>query len=422
MSNPAPRARWFPWYVCGLLLLATTINYMDRQTLSTTAARLTKEMHLSQEQYGNLEMWFGFAFAAGALFFGVLADYVSVRWLYAFVLVAWSIVGIVTGWARDYDDLLLCRTLLGFFEAGHWPCALRTTQLLLTSKDRTFGNSILQSGSSIGAIITPIVVAIMLTDAEGSWRVPFQVIGAVGLGWGVFWLATVRDSDLATRRADGTEKTLAMPTLSTNSFVRRMIVLFIVVTLINVCWHLFRAWLPLFLQKGRGYSEGYALGFTSVFYIASDVGCILAGWGTIALAALGWRTDISRWFVFTVCALLTTLSIGVALTPAGGWLLCQLFCLAAGALGLFPCYYALSQEVSMRHQGKLTGILGFVAWATAAPVHKYFGRYVDQHGSYDLGIAIAGCLPLVAAIAWLAIWDWRTPAKVAPHVELATVA
>jgi ACS family hexuronate transporter-like MFS transporter len=81
--------------------------------------------------------------------------------------------------------------------------------------------------------------------------------------------------------------------------------------------------------------------------------------------------------------------------------------LGAGALGLFPCFYALSQEISGQHQGKITGALGFVAWASSAPVHKYFGRYIDQYQSYDLGIAIVGCLPLVAALVWLAVWDWR---------------
>ena len=86
------RPSWFRWYACGLLLLATTINYMDRQTLSTAAVRVKADFDLTNEQYGDLEMWFGYAFAFGALGFGVLADCVSVRWLYPAVLVAWSAI------------------------------------------------------------------------------------------------------------------------------------------------------------------------------------------------------------------------------------------------------------------------------------------------------------------------------------------
>ena len=62
------------WWICGLLLLATTINYMDRQTLANAATRVTKEFSLTQEQYGDMEMWFGWAFAAGSLVFGFVAD------------------------------------------------------------------------------------------------------------------------------------------------------------------------------------------------------------------------------------------------------------------------------------------------------------------------------------------------------------
>src|SRR5687768_11036681 len=104
------------WWVCGLLLCASAINYMDRQTLANAAARITKNLALSQEQYGNLETGFGLAFAAGSLFFGIIADKYSVRIVYPVVLVLWSCVGFATGLARGYEDLLWCRTLLGFFE------------------------------------------------------------------------------------------------------------------------------------------------------------------------------------------------------------------------------------------------------------------------------------------------------------------
>ncbi|MFM7130150.1 MAG: hypothetical protein ACKO0V_12405, partial [bacterium] len=33
------------------------------------------------------------------------------------------------------------KILLGIFESGHWPCALKTTQAVLSREDRIFGNS-----------------------------------------------------------------------------------------------------------------------------------------------------------------------------------------------------------------------------------------------------------------------------------------
>ena len=70
------------WWVCGLLLLATMLNYMDRQTLSQSATDISRELGLTNEDYGKLEQGFGLAFAAGGLVLGFVADRVSLRWLY----------------------------------------------------------------------------------------------------------------------------------------------------------------------------------------------------------------------------------------------------------------------------------------------------------------------------------------------------
>ena len=218
--NPSRPPSW-KWSVCLLLLFATMLLYMDRQTLSLTGTRMKQEFHLDDAQYGRLEAGFSWAFALGALFFGFLADRVSVRWLYPFVLVAWStaglatayagrIGGLLTGWVgwtapvaenpanhEMYAGLLVCRTVLGLFESGQWPCALITTQRILSNEDRSFGNSILQSGASIGAIFTPFVVQLTMTDAPGSWSMPFLIVGGIGLLWVFPWFGLVKASDLA---------------------------------------------------------------------------------------------------------------------------------------------------------------------------------------------------------------------------------
>ena len=194
------------WLVCGLLLCASTINYMDRVTLASVARRLIEEFSLSKAQYGMIEQYFGYAFAVGAIVFGLIVDRVSARWLYPVVLLLWSGAGMLTGLAgiagfgSAFSSLLLCRTLLGFFESGHWPCALQTTQRLLEPKDRALGNSVLQSGVSIGAIVTPVIVGAMLTPAAGSWRLPFLIIGGIGVLWVVAWIFTVRGVNFAVER------------------------------------------------------------------------------------------------------------------------------------------------------------------------------------------------------------------------------
>ncbi len=464
--EPGARSQTWVWWVSGLLLLATMLNYMDRQTLANLSVRITKELSLSNERYGNLEFGFGWAFAAGSLFFGFLSDRISVRFLYPFVLLAWSSIGVLTGYCKDYESLLGCRILLGFFEAGHWPCALRTTKIVLDRTNRTMGNSILQSGGALGAILTPPVIIMIVGNSvePGRWRLPFIIIGSLGVFWAAAWLASIRRNDLPTPHADRRNETravfpgsalivfvigasaavyllrdrlhlpglesirlfsdahpvlitatacmlfLAAAGVSDRDFFRECVTnrrfwtLIPVVICINLTWQLIRAWLPKFLQEGRGATENAALWFNSAYYVAADIGCLTAGAASLWLARRWFSVHNTRLVVFGVCAALTSLTVVAARLPLGWGLYGVLLVVAAGSLGLFPCYYSLSQEASERHMGKTAGLLGALAWLVSSPAQKAFGRMVDETHSFDRGLAWAGIAPCIALIVLLFAW------------------
>lgn len=403
-----------------MLLMATMINYMDRQTLATLSVRITNQFELSEEQYGELEFVFGVAFALGSIVFGAAADKISVRLLYPSVLFAWSVMGFLTGFTTGFDNLWYCRGLLGFFEAGHWPCALVVTHKVLSRGDRVFGNSILQSGASIGAILTPIIVLALAGDPKiaDTWRPPFLVVGAVGILWVFLWLATIPRDSLNGNTAN-------TPTLTTDELSFQWLIDFFkdpkfwalafVVLSINTSWQLIRAWLPKFLQQGRGYSEAEALGFTSLYYIFTDVGCLLAGAAVLGLSRNGLNVHRSRLIVFTICAILCTLTIGASLLPKGFLLLATLLIIGAATLGLFPCYYSFSQELNSKHIGKASGVLSAIGWLVSAPTHKWFGRLADQSKSYDLGIMLVGLAPLIGVLAMWLLWSKDKSSETEPR-------
>ncbi len=409
-GSPATRSAQWKWWVCGLLLLASAINYMDRMTLASVSTRIGNYFAFKQEQYGTLELGFGWAFAVGSLIFGVLADRLPLRWLYPAILAAWSGVGFATGWAENYQGLLVCRTLLGFFEAGHWPCAIKATQRLLEAKDRTMGNSLLQSGASFGAVLTPLILSQFLTDAPASWRPAFQLIGLAGLVWIIFWFILLRKKDLQSEPHPEIKVESVVERKMDWSFLisRRMWVVLFVITLINTSWQLLRAWLPKFLQEGRGYPEETALYFTSLYYVATDVGCIAAGALSLWFVRGGLTIHKSRRVTFALFAVMSTFTIAVPFLPRGPLLLGVLLVVGAGALGVFPVYHALSQDISKHHQGKITGLAGVFAWALGSPAQKYYGRMVDQTKSFDLGLALAGTLPLIALAVLWCFWDKKS--------------
>jgi MFS transporter, ACS family, hexuronate transporter len=407
MPEKSSSSRW-QWWVSGLLLLATMINYMDRQTLSNLAVRITDQFRMSQEQYGDIEFVFGVAFALGSLTFGIIADRVSVRFLYPFVLVAWSAIGIATGLTESYQSLLICRALLGFFEAGHWPCALIVTQAIMSRGDRVLGNSILQSGASLGAIVTPIVIRMIVGDNHepNIWRLPFFIIGGVGFLWAALWLRVIHPGDLLAAGPEKEPSITSRQPIGLPAFLsdRRFWALALMVICINTSWQLIRAWLPKFMQQGRGYTEAQALYFNSVYFIATDIGCILAGVAALMLVRRGLSVHSSRVWVYGACAALAALTSLAAELPKGWPLLAVMLLVAAGTLGVFPCYYSFTQEVSKQNMGKLTGTLSFIGWLASAPVQKFFGRFIDQSGSFDWGLALVGWAPMFGLVGFLLLW------------------
>ncbi len=414
-ASSSRSASW-KWHICGLLFLASAINYLDRQTLASAAVQIQKDLKLNDERYGNLEQAFGYAFPVGGLLFGVLADVVSIRWLYPAVLLLWSGVGFATGFAETYEHLLICRTLLGLFEAGHWPCALKTTQWILERKDRGLGNSLLQGGASLGAIITPLIMVHYLTQQPPDWRTPFMLLGAVGSLWIVLWLASVRGGELvapaSSPQAAPEVSAAERRTFWQAVFSPRFVVLAVLVASINTPWQVIRVWLVKFLHEARGYPQEEAIGFTSIYYVATEAGVLVAGFATLLLFRHGMSVHRSRCVVFLGCALLCALTV-VAVHLGPGWPLLLVLCLIGfGTLGLFPCEYSFSQELTTRHQGKVSGLLGVFAWIVPAPLQPVIGRHIDAvkaaegaTHAYDLPFTLVALAPLAGFLVLIALWN-----------------
>jgi ACS family hexuronate transporter-like MFS transporter len=411
VSVPERGPAW-KWWVCGLLLMATMINYMDRLTLNQTAKRIKDELYLNNEQYGRIESGFGVAFAVGALGMGLAVDRWNVRWVFPAALLGWSAAGLLTGFSQTFLQLFACRVALGLFEAGNWPCALRTTQHILPPNQRTLGNGILQSGAAIGAIITPLIVVALVTG-PGTWPRPFFVIGLIGAFWVVLWLASVGRHDLAIPKELGDSQTGAFAEELARLWLlirkRRFAVLVILVVSINLTWHFFRVWLPLFLQEHHRYDEQTVQWFSSAYYIATDAGSLTVGFVVLWLVRHGLSVHRSRVLVFFACSLLTLLSIAVAYIERGPLLFVLLLVLGFGALGLFPVYYSLSQELTVRDQGKVTGTLGFTTWMASAAMHPLVGRWLDETKNWPVAFALAGLPPLIAFFTLLTLWGPLSP-------------
>ena len=405
-----------PYFLAAVLFCATFILYADRVVVTQNAGPIKDAYGASNEQYGEVNGWFGQGFAFGGLTFGVLADVVPVRWLYPAVVLVWSGFGAASGAASTIEKLTLCQFFMGFFQAGHWSCALRTTQRVFKPAQRVLGNSVLQSGAAIAQILTPLLIVGLLAWNRDQWKLAFFIAGGLGVPWAMAWLLTVRAADLErpviqtdeTSAGTGTERAM-----EDESFFRalqnpRLWVLLVIVVAINTMWHYVRVWLPLILEDERHYSHEFVQFFTSFYYTATFFGSLASGAAVGWLAGRGWNVHRARVTVFLVCGVLCTLTVPAAFLPAGSLMLGLLLVVAFGSLGLFPVFYSLNQEISAKHQGKVGGLLGFSAWSIMFFVHKGVGRVADQDPKLrPMLFALVGLLPMVAGLVLVLGWGRR---------------
>ncbi|MBY0587069.1 MFS transporter [bacterium] len=413
------------WSICIVLLLATLLNYMDRQVLAVTLPTLKAKYQLAEARIGRLEGTFGMAFAAGSLFFGLLADRMGPRFLYPAVLAGWSLAGIATSMAgresltQAFESasespgtgvfrwLLICRLMLGFCEAGHWPCALITIRSILSPRDRTLGNGILQSGASLGAIIVPIYVE--ASDRAGnSWEFPFWSIGLVGLLWIPLWFAVVGVHRLSPRVEHHESASTTMMADTSTHLVRRLLVLFVIVATLTISWQFLRAWLALFLQDHHGYSKEATRGLMSGYFIAADIGCLASGGLVAMMVHRGWPLPRARTVGFFLFAMLTACGALVPRVSDDRLMVGLLFLAGAGILGLHPFYYAMTQELPPERLGFFTGLLAAGGWIVSSLSQIFLGQHIQATQSYALGLSIVGLAPMIGLAAMILFWPRTT--------------
>jgi ACS family hexuronate transporter-like MFS transporter len=424
-TSPAPAAvsPW-RWWVCGLLFLATTLNYMDRVALNQIADDIKKALALDSIEYSRLESGFSFAFAVGAVASGVVVDKVNVRWVYPAAVLGWSAAGVLTGYANGFLWLFACRVALGLFEAANWPCGIRTTKAVLRPDERSFGNSLFQSGTAIGAVCTPGLVFAIVTWHESSgrggesWRLPFVLIGCLGVAWVALWFMTVPRWMIAGAggRQAGGDAAPAGRYSEVFSDPRFWAMMGMVVT-VNIAWHTYRSWFPLYLREVHGYTKGETAGLTTAYYLLADVGSWTVGLTTLVLIRrYGLAGHNARLLAYLGCGGLVLTSLAVPFAPPGAALTGLVLVYGFAALGLFPTYFAMSQELSVAHQGKVTGTLGAGAHLTLSlVVYPIQGWVIQTTGSYDAVLAVAGLFPLLGFALMVRLWPPEQPAAPAAN-------
>ena len=124
------------WLIIGLVFLATTINYLDRQTLSVLAPALIDEFHMSNESYARVISAFMLAYTVMNGVSGPLIDRLGTRLGYALTMLWWSAAAALHAFTRGAWSLGAFRFLLGMGEAGNWPAGVKVVAEWFPAEER----------------------------------------------------------------------------------------------------------------------------------------------------------------------------------------------------------------------------------------------------------------------------------------------
>jgi len=298
------------WWMLALLFFATTVNYLDRIVFSFLAPEIRKEIHFTPEVYGYVTSAFQITYMVGFLFAGRWIDRVGTRIGYAVAVFLWTIAAALHGLARSALSLGFWRGMLGLFESGNFPAAIKSVAEWFPAKDRAFATGIFNAGANVAAMIGPPVLAVL--HAAYGWRACFLITASLGLVWLVLWLLSyqppekhrrMNQAELDYIRGDAPIEERAPRIGWSQALKLRETWGFAVAKfLTDPVWWLYLWWLPLFLDdvyRVTPQQRGWAL---FAVYLMADVGSVLGGWISSWLMRRGWPPGRARKLAMALCA------------------------------------------------------------------------------------------------------------------------
>jgi ACS family hexuronate transporter-like MFS transporter len=399
---------YFRWVICALLFFAATINYVDRQVIGILKPTLQQQFGWSEIDYADIVFAFQLAYAAGFLIAGRMMDRLGARAGFAIAIVIWSLAAIAHAEAAAFGPaaaailsmvgltytasvagFMFARFALGIGEAGNFPAAIKVTAEWFPKRERALATGIFNSGTNIGAIVTPLVVP-WITLTWG-WYWAFIVTGLLGFLWLAFWLPLYRRpeqhprlgaAELAHIRSDPAETPVHIPWSRLIAY-RQTWAFMIGKFLTDPIWWLYLFWIPDFFNRNHGLDLKTIGPPLVAIYLIADVGSIGGGWLSSSLIKRGWSINAARKLAMLICALAV-----VPMVFASGakdlWMAVALVSIAAAAhQGWSANLFTTASDMFPRQAvGSVVGLGGMAGAVGGMLIAKLTGYLLDATGSY----------------------------------------
>ncbi len=325
---PEPNVSLRRWFILGLFVLSTAINYLDRQILATLAPLLRVEFRLSNAEYGLILTAFSVAYAGSAPLAGMAIDRFGLNRAISAAIAVWSLAGMATGFTRSLPGLVGCRAVLGAAEAAVIPAAGKAIHRYLKPAERALGNAVNQAGVSLGLMLAPPLATWLAVN--WGWRTAFVAVGLLGILWIPAWNRAAHEPREAAKRTPISFALLRQ---------RRMWAMVAANALSMVVYSLWTNWTTLYLVDASGLTLAQAAWFAWIPPLFATLGGFAGGALSLHMIERGSAPVAARTRVCGAAAVAALATAAVPLMPgpalASAAISASIFAVAAFSVNMY---------------------------------------------------------------------------------------
>jgi ACS family hexuronate transporter-like MFS transporter len=383
----------------SLAFLATMINYLDRQTLSVAAPLLQERFRISDEAYSWVVSAFlgTYTIMNGAS--GPLIDRLGTKIGYALCVAWWSAAAAMHALTTGALSLGVYRGLLGIGEAGNWPAAVKVVAEWFPEKERALAAGVFNSGSAVGAILAPPLVAYLIST--WGWQAAFLFIGLTGGFWLIAWWALY----YTPKEADGAPREKPIPALQL-FFTPTVLAFTLSKVFLDPVWYFYIFWFPKYLKTTRNFDLPHIGKYAWIPFMVAGFGNLFGGWMSSALLKRGYSVTVARKATITFFAALMTSAIPAVLAPEA-WMSIALVSIAMmGYTGALANMLSIPADVFPKSAvGSVYGLASMGSGGGGVLFTSITGWVVQRYGYTPVFFGF-GVLPLICAVI---LWAWLGP-------------
>ena len=401
------------WTVVALIFFATTVNYIDRQVIGLLKPYIQDDLGWTEADYGYIVTAFQVAYGFGMILGGRMLDHFGSKLGYSIAIIVWSLGAVMHAAVRSVIGFGAARAVLGLGEAGNFPAAVKVIAEWFPKRDRAFATGVFNSGTTIGAIIAPIIVTAI--TLQWGWRWAFIVTGLLGFFWVIFWwllyhspekdprvntaeLEYIHSDDSLENSENPEKKEITWRQLFQH---RQTYAILFSRFVTDWVWWFFLFWTPDFLNKTHGVDLKSTVLPLIIIYTMSSIGGIYGGHVSSQFIRFGRSIDFARKTTILLFALLV-LPLNAVPYIHNIWIVVLIIGLAtsthqAWASNIFTI---VSDVYPKQVVGSMTGISSVGGAVGGALASSFVGLVLEWTGNYAVIFMIASCMYL---LAWLTL-------------------